>query len=111
MLLTVQERLMLMNAVLPSQGDFVALLLIEDLKKQLVLTTKEITEYEVEDLEGGGGMHWNLEKAKDKEIEICEGAQKIITEALTNLDKAKTLTPNHMSLYRKFMLPSEAVAQ
>jgi hypothetical protein len=109
MMLSVQERLMLANVVLPSQGDFVALTLIASLKEKLALTADEINEYEVKDLEGGG-VAWNPDKEKDKEIALDDGTKKIIVEVLAGLDKAKTLTPDHMSLYRKFMLPPEGVA-
>lgn len=104
MLLAVQERLMLGNAVLPSTGDFVTLDLIQAFKRELVLTDAEVTEFKVKPMPGGG-LTWDITKTRDKDLEIGDGIKKIIVEALTALDKAKTLTPDHMTLYRKFMLP------
>lgn len=105
MLLTVQERLMLGNAVLPSTGDFVTLSLVQAFKGELALTDEEVTEFEVKAMPGGG-LSWNIEKARDKDVDVGDGMKKIIHDALKALDESKTLTPAHLTLYKKFMLPS-----
>lgn len=104
MLLSIQERLMLGNKILPGKGDFVTLGIVEDFKIGLSITEDEIKEFEIKVAEDG--VTWNNGKSKDVEMEVGESVRKIVVDELKRLDDSRDLTPDCMSLYRKFMLPS-----
>ncbi len=104
MLLGVYERIVLDN-VLPREGSYLTMVLVDALKKCLRLTPAEVAEWEVKELQGGR-LAWNSSKAKEVEIEVGEAVTKIVKSALANLDKAGKVTTEQLSLYEKFMQPT-----
>lgn len=104
MLLSVKERLILANIVLPREGNFLTLELVQRLKTTLSLSEAEVAEFEAESTPEG--LKWNDSKAHDVEISITDGAKTIIVEALKVLDNAKKLREDYLTLYKKFMLPN-----
>ncbi len=50
-----------------------------------------------------GQLQWNPEKAKEKEVKVTARATVMIEEALKKLDDEKKLTPDHMTLFEKFV--------
>lgn len=105
MLLSVHERLVLINLILPKEGNFLTLEIVAAAKTAMSLTEKEIKDWEVTH-PADGGIKWNDEKAVEVKFSIGDALLKIISEVLTALDNQKKLTAECMSLYKKFMLPA-----
>ena len=100
MLLDVLERLML-QGVLPSEGNFVTMRVIRDLRGELSFSETEIAEFEIAD--GEGQVTWNKSKESPKDITIGVKATEIIAKALEKMDAENKLTQQHLPLYEKFM--------
>jgi hypothetical protein len=109
MLLSVQERLLLAQTVLPKEGDIVTLQLVRKLTGELLLTDKEVTDFGIE--QTSDGMRWNPANTTDKEIEIGDATKTIIVEALKRMSDAKQLPMDAVSLYEKFVLASETATE
>ena len=100
MKLDVRERFVLMG-MLPQAGSFVTLKTIRDLQDNLSFTEEEHKLYKF--VESEERVTWDEKPEQSKEIEIGEKATDIIVEALEKLDKSKTLTQDHFSIYEKFV--------
>lgn len=100
MKLNVLERLTAL-AILPSEGNFVTLKILRDLKANLGITEAEFKEFNIE--QKGAMTTWNTDGEVEKEIKVGEKATDIIVEALRKLDDTDKLTDNHFSLYEKFI--------
>jgi len=106
MLLGVLERILLDN-LLPKEGGYLTMILVDEFRKCLRLTPEEITEFELvegvdEDGRKTGSLHWNKTKAKDIEVEVGEATMKIVKDTLTALSDAGKVTIDHLSLCKKF---------
>jgi len=100
MLLTVSERLVLIS-ILPKENNYTTLKIVRDLVNDLSFTEEEhanLNFYNAED----GMLHWTPEYDIPKDITIGEKASDIIAECLRNLNNAKKLREDHISLYEKF---------
>ena len=102
--LSVLERLMAIG-VLPAEGDYATLKILNQLKLSLSFSEKEYEEF---------GIVADVEKNRTTwkkdglaEIPIGEKATDIIVKALKDRNKKKTLQADMMSLYEKFV-PSDA---
>jgi len=108
--LTVMERITLMS-VLPRQGNFLELTILRTLREKLEFSEEELEKGQIVITPlADGRTNW-ISKAPDKVIKDCnisEPAEVIITIQLKNLDKEKTLRPEHISLYEKFVLAKES---
>lgn len=100
MKLTVKERVVLAN-MLPEQGDITSLKQVRVLREALSFTDKENKEFEI--LVEGPMIKWNDEKVKLVEIPITEMMTKIIARKLRDLNKAKKLRDDMISLWDKFV--------
>ncbi len=100
MKLDVRERFVLLG-VLPQEGNFLTLKTLRDLQDKLSFTEEEHKLYKF--VEKDGRVTWSDDVEQSKEIEIGEKATDIIVEALKKLDEAKTLKPDHYSIYEKFI--------
>ena len=101
MKLTVMERLMCLG-ILPEAGNFVTMRMRQELILKLGLTTEEITEYDVKQLEGGS-VQWRQDLPQEKEIDVKPTEIVEIKKNLEKMDKDEKLTPQHISLYEKFV--------
>ena len=101
MKLNVAERLIALG-LLPNEGSYATLRIVNDLKGTLGLTEGEFKEYEVK-VAKDNLVQWNAKGSEPKDIEIGEVAQGIIADALKKLDKDEKLTGQHVSLYAKFV--------
>ena len=101
MKLTVLERIVL-PMILPKEGDYLTLKTAAEAQKEIALTDDEMDEVELKVGEKGQ-LQWNPEKAKEKEVKITARATVMIEEALKKLDDEKKLTPDHMTLFEKFV--------
>lgn len=106
MLLGVTERLALLG-VLPQEGDFTTLRILHDLRQRLSFTEAEHKEFGIEILNDGQQIRWRQDDDREAEIDIGAKATLIITARLEEMNAAKSLTPNHLSLYSKFVSPNE----
>jgi len=100
MKLNMLERLKVLQ-ILPDEGNFIILNIIQTLKKTLAPSEKEYKEFEM--VEKDGQIKWNKKGTEEIEINIGEKATDIIVEALEKLDKDGKLTPQHISIYEKFI--------
>ena len=104
MKLNVLERITALG-ILPKEGNFATLKIVNDLRMVLSLTEDEYKEFEVrqETQQDGDRLIWNLKGQEEREIEIGEKATDVIVESLKELDKTKKLTQELFGLYGKFI--------
>lgn len=106
MLLGIVERLALLGT-LPQEGDFLTLRILHDLRQRLSFTEAEHAEFGIEVLQETQQIRWKEGVEREVEIEIGPKVSRIIADRLEEMDAAKQLTPNHLSLYQKFVSPNE----
>ena len=100
MKLNVLERITALG-ILPKEGNFATLRIVNDLRMVLSLTEEEYKEFEVKQLDDR--LTWNLKGQEEREIEIGEKATDVIVDSLKELDKTKKLTQDLFGLYEKFI--------
>ena len=100
MKLNMLERLKVLQ-MLPETGTFITLNIIQKLKDSLAPTEKELKDFEV--VEKDGNISWNKKGTEEVDIEIGEKATDVVVEALKKLDSEEKLTPQHISIYEKFV--------
>jgi len=100
MLLSVQERLLLLEALAGVRGNLAELRILRELKEELSFGEEEHKELELRSV--GDMMRWNPAKAKDKEIEVGDVARDIIVRRLKELNEQKVLTEAHLFVIEKF---------
>lgn len=101
--LSVLERLTLLNVV-PKTGDITTLRIVRDLEADLSFSEEEhgLLKFTVQD----GRIGWNSDGMATvglKDVAVGEKAMDIIQEALTALNKAKTLNLDTLGLYERFV--------
>jgi len=96
--LTIHERLLLLNA-LPKEGDLTTIRIVRKLREALSFTEDEIAEHKVQ-VSPEGNVRW--ENDAPKAIELGAKAREIAVKALEALDKAGSVTEQHLSLFDKF---------
>ena len=101
--LSVLERLML-QAVLPKEGNFTNLKLLRVAKENLSFSEEELKVLQVREVGEGADrkMMWN-NGVSDKNIEFGDTVTDIIKKQLKRLDETNKLTIEHISLYEKFL--------
>jgi hypothetical protein len=102
MKLTVIERISLLG-VLPTEGNFVTLKIVRQLREALSFTESEIKTLSIR--QEGDQVMWNAlaEAPGGAEIVIGEKATEIIAESLKKLDQQGKLTEQLISVYEKFV--------
>jgi len=100
MKLNIAERFMVLG-MLPKESNFATLKIVRQLQESLSLTEEEFKDFDVK--QEGQQIQWNKKGTEEKEIEIGEKATDIIIEALKKLNDNNKLTPQHISLYEKFI--------
>lgn len=98
MKLNIQERLVLVNLV-PEKGNFETMSIVEDLRKLLYPTETEVKKFEIKQSENS--IQWNIEGAKQIEINITDGQLNVLEEVFKTLDEKKELTFDQYSLFKK----------
>ena len=102
--LTVRERLIL-QSILPQEGDFLTLKVLRNLQSDLSFTEEELAKYKFVQKELQ--VTWDDKVDQDKEIEIGRKANDIIVLALSKLNEQKKLKMEHFELYEKFIKSTE----
>jgi len=96
------ERLVVL-ALLPAEGNFATLKIVNELKMELAPTEEEFKKAGLEAMENGGIQAKDWLAVPEKEITLGETAEKIIVDALKKLDKEMKLKNEHMTVYMKFI--------
>lgn len=129
MQLTVFERLVL-QSILPQEGDFITLKLVRKLKESLAFSEKEIAEIDFKNhwkcpkcdkvelsaqvikcqdcgiyMQPAGQVTWDETKAVNvvKDVHLGRAMHEFCRSALQKLSEEKKLTEQHFSLYTKFV--------
>lgn len=108
MLLKVGERMALQGILAASEGNFVTLKLVRELRESLSFDDAEMEKYDVEQRDGQ--VKWNSAKDEGKEIEIGETMRNVIVVGLKALNDAEKLREAHMGVYEKFVEPGQQPA-
>ena len=136
MQLAVLERLKLLE-ILPREGDITTIKICRDLREALSFKENEHAEFGIEVREPGkcseclyegyansddscpnckGGkfikngtqqIYWNIEAARDVDIEIKAKAMGLIVDSLKKLSKNGGVNEQHISLFEKFLPDGE----
>ena len=104
MLLTIRERLIL-QSILPQEGDILILRVLRELQKELGFTEEELAQYKF--VQAEGKVTWDNTVEQNKEIEIGRKANDIIVLALSKLNEQKKLKMEHLDIYEKFIVKGE----
>lgn len=99
-LLTLIERIILFN-LLPQQGDFKSLIIVDDIRKKIGLNQLEIEKYEVKT--EGKGVSWNEKGDKAKfDYEFTSLEKNEIKLCFEEINKSKKATIGMLPLLKKF---------
>ena len=102
MILTIMERIISTNLI-PTVGDMLYLRMRHDLIDKLGLSGEEIEKYNLVEDKMTGIANWNPDIPQETEVDLTDAEIRVITENLQQMNKDRTLTPNHMTLYEKFV--------
>ena len=80
-----------------------------DVKKKVQLSAREISSFEVKD--DAGRISWNEDKAKELKIVFSQLECDTISKAFKTLEDAKALSPEHVKLYRHFVVDAKPVIE
>ncbi len=100
MKLTVRERLVTLS-ILPQEGDFLTLKVLRKLRESLGFDESEHKLYKF--VQKDGSITWDDKTIQEKEVEIGEKAQEIISNSLKELNREKKLKDEHFDIYAKFV--------
>lgn len=104
MKLTVAERIIIGN-ILPSEGNFVTLRVIRDLRNNLSFSDEELAKLSFKG-DGNSKIFWDSVAEQEmgpKEVEIGQAALGIIRDALLKLDREGRLTEQMLDVYERFL--------
>lgn len=102
--LSVLERLIILS-ILPNEGDFATLRILQSLKMSLSFTEDEMKAFGITSNEETQQTAWEVNG--DTEIPVGEKATDIVVDALKKLDREKKLPENAMGVYEKFIPTTE----
>ena len=100
MLLKVSERILLLG-VLPKEGNFATLKILDELRMNLSYTEDELEKWDIDVNQETQMVSWNEDGETD--IPIGEKATGIIVDELRKLDTENKLTNLTMPIYEKFI--------
>ena len=106
MLLNVTERTLLLNEILPKQGNLLTLRVVKELIEHLDFTMEEMAEAGFK--QEGTQLRWDPSCPMTKEVPVSTAAAGVIVEQLNRLESAKQLTFGLMSLFERFVEHPEA---
>lgn len=113
--LAMWERVGILN-ILPSEHNYATLRIVRDLQMKMAPSEAEIEEMGIReedgepDARGRPGpkrMVWNDKGREERNLEVSDGAVRVITEALNKLNERNAITPATMSIYEKFVVAKE----
>lgn len=96
--------------LLPKEGDYTTLGVIRKAQEMLTFTEDEIAKYKFKNIEGVDAdgkptqqTQWDNKVEQVTDLRLGNKVISIIGEALEKLNKDKKLTPQHETLYEKFV--------
>ena len=102
MKLTVSERVVI-TSLLPAEGSFATLKILDKLRMNLHPSEKEIKEWGIVEVLLDDRIRTNWQVDGEAEIPIGEMATDIIVRTLKKRDRENTLPMQAMSAYKKFI--------
>lgn len=102
MKLTILERLMILGN-LPAEGDVLFLRTRQAMIAKVGLNDGEIEAYEFKHDPATSNATWRNDLPQESEIELTDVEKGVVKDALAKLNRERKLTPNHLSLYEKFV--------
>ncbi len=106
MKLAVIDRLLIQGA-LPREGNFLEMTVLADIRAKLDFTAAERDEFKFE-MVGDGSVKWDEKTAKSVDLDLTTAEHAAIVVALKAKDTAKTLSPEHLDIYRRFVLAEKS---
>ena len=100
--LNVLERFVV-ETLLPKEASFADWKILGDLREQLALTEEERAKVDLKPTPDGG-MTGKWDAVPEKEITFGEITERMIKDALRELDRQGKLLAEHISVYEKFVL-------
>ena len=94
---------MVVLALLPAEGNFATLKIVNELKMELAPTEEEFKKAGLSAMETGGIQAKDWSAVPEREFTLGEIAEGIIVNALKKLDKEMKLRAEHMTVYAKFI--------
>ena len=94
---------MVVLALLPAEGNFATLKIVNELKMELAPTEEEFKKAGLSALESGGIQAKDWLAVPEKKLTLGIVAESIIVNALKKLDKEMKLRAEHMTVYAKFI--------
>jgi len=88
--------------MIPPTGDIKSLKLMRVFREDLSFSDAEHKEVDFQTLPNGS-VKWTNGKIKPKEVKVSPVVQSVIITLLTDMDKEKTLTENHIDLWDMFV--------
>ena len=102
MKMKVFERLLLQN-ILPAEGDILTLRIVRDLREALSFSEKELEALDITQEPGTTSVKWVAAADVPTEIEVGPVAFGLVRERLVALNNDKKLTVEHVPLYERFV--------
>jgi hypothetical protein len=103
--LSILQRIIL-QSVLPPEGDYVTIKIIRDLKAELGFSEEEIKKFNI--TQEGTKIFWDMKSAEGKEglkkINIGPKALDIIVKSLKDLNAQKKINEQNADLYELFVV-------
>lgn len=97
--LTVLERIN-MRQILPKEGDFTQIIIVNDITEKVALTQKDIKYYGIRT--ENDMIKWNPERAnKTKKIDFTKPEIQLLKDRVEKLNSDKKITQENFSLCRK----------
>jgi len=109
--LSIVERLHL-ESLVPRSGNYIDLLTIQELRKELMLSDDEVVQFEIKQVPQG--VAWNRIKesaAGPKEIRLKQNAQKVLKEALMNANKEGKLPDTLIGLFERHVPEKDRILE
>ena len=103
---SISERIGLLQILNP-EGSFVTYGIINDFRKEVSFSSKEIKDYKIVEVSNGvGGMmiNWDDKLEKPKEIQVGDVISSIIRKGLERLDREEKINSSTAPLYKRFVL-------
>ena len=99
MKLTLLERIVL-PSILPAKGTFENMIVRRDIMERVKINQEELEKYQIKSLDGG--LKWEP-TADEFDYEFSEIEKILIVQSLKSLSEKGEISPDHLSLYKKFV--------
>ena len=100
---SVMERFLLLNGVLPAQGDITTIRLLRRVREALSFSEEEHTLLNIRQAEGNPNqMLWHDPDGHMKSVEIGPKVRELVVAGLASVSNAGQLTDQHLTLWDRF---------